>query len=199
MKDISFPLAFFAGVLSFLSPCVLPLVPSYVSFITGISFKDLTVGLDRKRVRYLTLTNSVAFIAGFSTVFIALGVSSSAIGKILIGYMDLIRVIGGILIIIFGLFISGFLKLDFLMKDKKIHLSGKPAGRPLRIAITLGIFNRACRTLFYLCTRHKRVFKLFTEGRKVHAADNDRKRRAPHCFRYPASYRPVTDSRKISA
>jgi cytochrome c-type biogenesis protein len=128
MKDISFPLAFFAGVLSFLSPCVLPLVPSYVSFITGISFKDLTVGLDRKRTRYLTLTNSGAFIAGFSTVFIALGVSSSAVGRILIGYMDVIRVIGGVLIIVFGFFIAGFLKLDFLMRDKKVRLSGKPAG-----------------------------------------------------------------------
>jgi len=75
MKDISFPLTFLAGILSFLSPCVLPLVPSYVSFITGISFKDLTVGSDRKRVRYLTLTNSAAFVAGFSSVFISLGVS----------------------------------------------------------------------------------------------------------------------------
>jgi cytochrome c-type biogenesis protein len=128
MKDISFPLAFLAGIMSFLSPCVLPLVPSYVSFITGVSFKDLTVGLDKKRVRYLTMTNSAAFIAGFSTIFITLGISSSAIGKFLFQYMDLIRIIGGILVIIFGFFISGFLKLDFLMKDKKIYLSGKPAG-----------------------------------------------------------------------
>ena len=128
MKDISFPLAFLAGVLSFLSPCVLPLVPSYVSFITGISFKDLTVGSDRKRIRYLTMANSAAFIAGFSTVFIALGVSSSAIGKVLFQYVDLIRIIGGIVVIVFGLFISGLLKLDFLMPEKKIHLGGKPAG-----------------------------------------------------------------------
>lgn len=128
MKDISFPLAFLAGILSFLSPCVLPLVPSYVSFITGISFKDLTVGLDRKRVRYLTMTNSAAFVAGFSSVFIALGVSSSAVGKFLFTYVDLIRIVGGILVIIFGFFIAGFLRLDFLMKDKKFHLSGKPAG-----------------------------------------------------------------------
>jgi cytochrome c-type biogenesis protein len=128
MKDISFSLAFLAGVLSFLSPCVLPLVPSYVSFITGISFKDLTVGSDRKRIRYLTMTNSMAFIAGFSTIFIVLGISSSAVGKFLFQYVDLIRFVGGILVIIFGLFIAGFLKLDFLMKDKKFHLSGKPAG-----------------------------------------------------------------------
>ena len=128
MKDISFPLAFLAGILSFLSPCVLPLVPSYVSFITGISFKDLTVGLDRKRVRYLTMTNSAAFVAGFSSVFIALGVSSSAVGRFLFTYVDLIRIVGGFLVIIFGFFIAGFLRLDFLMKDKKFHLGGKPAG-----------------------------------------------------------------------
>lgn len=128
MKDISFPLAFLAGVLSFLSPCVLPLIPSYVSFITGLSFKDLTVGTDRKRIRRLTLMNSAAFIAGFSFVFIALGISSSAIGLFLFQYLDTLRIIGGVLVIIFGLFISGFLKLDFLMQDKKIRLGGKPAG-----------------------------------------------------------------------
>jgi cytochrome c-type biogenesis protein len=128
MQEISLPLTFLAGVLSFFSPCVLPLLPSYVSFITGISFEDLTVGVDRKRVRYLTITNSIAFISGFSAVFIALGASSSAIGSFLFEYLDLLRIIGGVLIIIFGLFISGFLKLSFLMKDKKIHLSGKPAG-----------------------------------------------------------------------
>lgn len=128
MNDISFTLAFLAGVLSFLSPCVLPLIPSYVSFITGISFKDLTAGVDRKRVRYMTITNSIAFIAGFSSVFIALGVSSSAVGRVLFEYVDLLRIIGGILVIIFGLFIAGFLKLDFLMPQKKIQLSGKPAG-----------------------------------------------------------------------
>jgi len=128
MNDVSLPLAFLAGILSFLSPCVLPLIPSYVSFITGISFKDLTAGVDRKRVRYMTITNSIAFIAGFSSVFIALGVSSSAVGRVLFEYVDLLRIIGGILVIIFGLFIAGFLKLDFLMPQKKIHLSGKPAG-----------------------------------------------------------------------
>ena len=86
MKDVSYPLAFLAGLLSFLSPCVLPLLPSYVSFITGLSFKDLTVRVDRRAVRYLTITNSLAFIAGFSFVFIALGVSSSAMGSLLFRY-----------------------------------------------------------------------------------------------------------------
>ncbi|MBI5188731.1 MAG: cytochrome c biogenesis protein CcdA [Nitrospirae bacterium] len=126
--DISFPLAFLAGILSFLSPCVLPLVPSYVSFITGISFEDLTGGVDRRKVRYLTMTNSVAFISGFSSIFIALGASSSAAGRLLFEYQDWIRIIGGILVIIFGLFVAGVLKLDFLMKERKFHISGKPAG-----------------------------------------------------------------------
>lgn len=128
MKDVSFSLAFLAGILSFLSPCVFPLVPSYVSFITGISFEDLTGSADRRRVRNLTITNSLAFIFGFSAIFISLGASSSAVGQMLFRYQEWIRIIGGILVIIFGLFISGFLNLNFLMKDKKIHLSGRPAG-----------------------------------------------------------------------
>jgi len=128
MKDVSFPLAFAAGLLSFLSPCVLPLVPSYVSFITGVSFEDLTGGVDKRRIRYLTITNSLAFVFGFSAVFMALGVSSSAIGKFLFTYQDVIRIVGGIVVIIFGLFVAGFLKIDFLTRDKKVHLSGKPMG-----------------------------------------------------------------------
>ncbi|HUO77548.1 MAG TPA: cytochrome c biogenesis protein CcdA [Thermodesulfovibrionales bacterium] len=128
MKDVSFPLAFLAGIMSFLSPCVLPLLPSYVSFITGISFEDLTTGADRSKIRYLTITNSLTFILGFSTVFVALGASSSAVGKFMFEYQEWIRIGGGILIIVFGLFVAGFLKMDFLMRDKKVHLSGKPAG-----------------------------------------------------------------------
>jgi cytochrome c-type biogenesis protein len=128
MKDVSFPLAFLAGLLSFLSPCVLPLVPSYVSFITGISFEDLTEGADRGKVTFLTITNSLSFIAGFSTIFVGLGASSSAIGKFFFEYQDWIRIVGGILVIFFGLFVSGIIRLDFLTRERKIHLSGKPAG-----------------------------------------------------------------------
>ncbi|MEJ2697202.1 MAG: cytochrome c biogenesis protein CcdA [Candidatus Sulfobium sp.] len=128
MKDVSFPLAFLAGVLSFLSPCVLPLVPSYVSFITGVSFEDLREGTESKRIRFLTAMNSIAFIFGFSAVFIALGASSSAVGRFFFSYQEWIRIGGGILVIIFGLFISGIIKLDFLTRERKFHMSGKPAG-----------------------------------------------------------------------
>ena len=128
MKDVSFSLAFLAGVLSFLSPCVLPLVPSYISFITGVSFEDLKSSADRRRIRYLTITNSLAFISGFSLIFIALGASSSVVGRFLFEYQDYIRIIGGILVIFFGLFVSGVLKLDFLTRERKFHPTGKPAG-----------------------------------------------------------------------
>lgn len=128
MSEISYPLAFLAGVASFLSPCVIPLLPSYVSFITGMSFDELTKSEDRAKVRSLTIKNSLAFIAGFSTVFMALGASSSLLGDFLFKFQDAIRIIGGVLIIIFGLFISGAVKMDFLMREAKYHPKGKPAG-----------------------------------------------------------------------
>jgi cytochrome c-type biogenesis protein len=128
MSEVSYPLSFAAGLLSFLSPCVLPLVPSYITFITGMSFEKLTSAEDRKRVRVLTVANSAVFVLGFSAVFIALGASSSIVGQWLFEYQDWIRIIGGVLVIIFGLFIAGFFKLDFLMKEKKYHLNGRPAG-----------------------------------------------------------------------
>lgn len=119
--------AFLGGILSFLSPCVLPLIPSYVSFITGISFDDFKAG-DRARIRKLTLINSFAFVLGFSTVFVLLGVSSSYVGKFLSIYYDHIRIIGGIIVIIFGLYVMGVLKLNLLAYDKRVHLQSKPRG-----------------------------------------------------------------------
>src|SRR4030043_1214376 len=117
MKDISIPMAFLAGILSFLSPCVLPLLPSYVSFITGISFEQLTSEKDRKRVRFLTITNSFAFVAGFSAVFISLGASSSFFGQLFYRYQEWIRIVGGILVIIFGLFMSGHSKCGVFLRE----------------------------------------------------------------------------------
>lgn len=128
MNEVSYPLSFAAGVLSFLSPCVLPLVPSYLTFITGMSFDELTSAENRKRARLLTIANSAVFILGFSAVFLALGASSSLIGQWLFQYQDWIRIIGGVLVIIFGIFIAGFIRLDFLMREKKFHLKGRPAG-----------------------------------------------------------------------
>ena len=126
----SFPYfgAMAAGLLSFLNPCVLTLIPSFLSFITGISFKDLQHGEDRKKIRFLTVINSLLFVSGFSIVFIALGASSSLIGVIFTSYIDWIRIIGGILTIFLGLFVIGILKMDFLLQDNRFHLRNKPAG-----------------------------------------------------------------------
>lgn len=128
MSEVSYPIALVAGIVSFLSPCVFPLVPSYISFITGISFEDLTTGTDRARIRRLTITNSLVFIMGFSVVFIALGASSSYIGSVLANNQQIIKQVGGVLIIIFGLYMTGILKIGFLSMEKKIHLQGRPAG-----------------------------------------------------------------------
>jgi len=106
---------------------VLPLIPSYVSFITGISFEDFKKG-DKAKIRKLTLINSLAFVTGFSTVFILLGISSSFVGRLFAVYYDYIRIIGGIIIIIMGLYVMGILKLNFLASDKRVHLQSKPRG-----------------------------------------------------------------------
>lgn len=119
--------AFLGGVLSFLSPCVLPVVPSYVSFITGISFEDFKTG-DKKLIRKLTAVNSLAFISGFSSVFILLGVFSSFIGRFFATYYDVIRIVGGIIIILFGLYVMGILKIGFLSTERRVHFRSKPRG-----------------------------------------------------------------------
>ena len=126
----SFPYigAFTAGLLSFLSPCVLPLMPSYISYITGVSFEDLQDATDKKRIQILTLVNSLFFILGFSLVFISLGASSSIIGKLLYSYQNWIRIIGGVVIIFFGLFVAGVFQVNILQREKRIHLRGKPTG-----------------------------------------------------------------------
>ncbi|MBF0345152.1 MAG: cytochrome c biogenesis protein CcdA [Nitrospirae bacterium] len=131
--EMSYPLAFLGGVLSFVSPCVLPLFPSYLSFITGLTFETLT-GSDnnnaasvKRRVLVITAVNSLAFVAGFTSVFMALGASSSLVGSFFLQYQKWIRIIGGVVVVLFGLFIAGVFKMDFLLKEKKLHLQNKPA------------------------------------------------------------------------
>ena len=124
--EISFFIAVFAGLLSFLSPCVLPLIPSYISYITGISFEVLSKS--QSQIRKKVILHSVLFILGFSVVFIILGASITFLGKLLGQHLALIRKIGGILIILFGLQIIGVFNIGFLQQEKKIHLSNKPIG-----------------------------------------------------------------------
>ncbi len=126
--ELSFFLAFLAGLISFLSPCVLPLLPSYLAFITGLSFEELAHQGSAREVRKLILTHSLLFITGFSILFTLMGASATFLGQVLAAYRDVIRLGGGVLIIVLGLFLSGIVPLDFLQREKRWHLPHKPLG-----------------------------------------------------------------------
>jgi cytochrome c-type biogenesis protein len=119
---LSFPIAFLAGLLSFLSPCVLPLVPSYVTFITGMSLEDL------QKTRRNTFLHAVLFVVGFTLVFLALGAGATMLGQLMLRYRDWISRVGGVLVIVFGLYMLGVLNLGFLARDTRIHVADKPLG-----------------------------------------------------------------------
>lgn len=123
-ESVGILIAFSAGVLSFLSPCVLPLVPSYLSFVTGMSLEDLQQGFHRRRV----LVHSGLFVAGFTLIFVLLGASASFLGGFLRYNSDWIARIGGAIIIVFGLHLTGAFHLTPLMRERRVHLSDKPVG-----------------------------------------------------------------------
>ncbi len=120
----SFAIAFVAGLLSFLSPCVLPLVPSYVGFLTGLSLEEL----EGRRGGRTALVNALWFIAGFSLIFVALGATASALGAALIRAQVWIGRVGGVVVVLFGLYLLGALRPAFLMRERRIQLANKPVG-----------------------------------------------------------------------
>jgi cytochrome c-type biogenesis protein len=124
---VSLALAFAAGLASFLSPCVLPVVPGYVSFVTGVSLDDFQ-GEDASLVRRRAAIHSALFILGFSLLFIALGVSATALGAVVRRALPLIQQLGGAVIVLFGLYLLGVLRVPFLMQEKRVQLANKPAG-----------------------------------------------------------------------
>jgi cytochrome c-type biogenesis protein len=128
MANVSLLMALGAGLLSFFSPCVLPVIPSYVSYVTGITFEDLTMQQNNAGIRKTAVLNSLFFIAGFSLIFILLGASSSFLGGMLSEYHDAVRKAGGVLIVVMGLYIAGVLKIRFLSMDRRAHIQNKPAG-----------------------------------------------------------------------
>jgi cytochrome c-type biogenesis protein len=119
---LSFMVAFVAGLLSFLSPCVLPLVPSYVGFITGMTLPEVS---GRRRAAFL---HAVLFVAGFSLVFVLLGASATALGRALNYYQVWLQRVGGVLIIIFGFLCLGVFKVGILNQERRVHLDHKPVG-----------------------------------------------------------------------
>lgn len=126
--SISLALAFVAGLVSFLSPCVFPIVPSYVGFVTGLTLDELKDG-DRRDARRQAAVHSALFVLGFSLVFIGLGASATALGGILRRSLPLLQQIGGIVIVLFGLYLLGVLRIPALMVERRVHLASKPAGK----------------------------------------------------------------------
>ena len=138
MFDPFYLVAFGAGFLSFLSPCILPLIPSYISFITGTSLVELTQESRNPSLRRRILFSSLLFILGFSAVFVGLGASASFAGVLLLRYQLWISRIGGIFIVIMGFYLMGVIKIPLLDRERRIHLSKKPLeywGTPLVGAI----------------------------------------------------------------
>lgn len=114
--------ALFAGLLSFLSPCVLPLVPSYLGFVTGMNAAEMT---DRRQV---AMIQSTLFVLGFTTIFLLLGAGATAIGSALAAHKALVGRVGGVLIIFFGLVSMGVIKIPALQMEARVHLQEKPLG-----------------------------------------------------------------------
>ena len=121
-STVGFALAFSAGLLSFLSPCVLPLVPSYLGFITGMSLDDV------EQARRTTLIHTLLFVSGFTLVFLALGASATIIGRLFTVHGAWISRVGGVLIIVFGLFLLGVVRIGAFSQERRLHLSTKPLG-----------------------------------------------------------------------
>jgi cytochrome c-type biogenesis protein len=131
-NDVTLWIAFTAGILSFFSPCVLPLIPSYLTYITGLSFGELQEEHPTRKVRWTVLLHSIFFIIGFSAVFILLGalagLASTAFQIYLREGLGWLQKVGGVLIFLFGVHFTGLFRFGVLLGEKRVHLQGKPAG-----------------------------------------------------------------------
>ena len=130
MENVTLLAAFAAGFLSFVSPCVLPLIPGYVSFVSGVSLDEMRGGAGSSpsaAIRRRTFVTSLAFVLGFSLVFISLGASATAIGQMVMSRLSLLGKIGGAVIILFGLHTMGVFRIGWLYQEKRLQTTKKPA------------------------------------------------------------------------
>ncbi len=126
LPRVSWAIAFLAGGVSFLSPCVLPLIPGYISYVSGVSLDELEAGASRHTAR--VLGQSILFVLGFALVFVALGASASAIGGALADYRPLLNQLSGLFIIAMGLSLMGVLRVGVLLREHHLRLRGQPRG-----------------------------------------------------------------------
>ncbi|MEN2994689.1 MAG: cytochrome c biogenesis protein CcdA [Thermodesulfovibrio sp.] len=127
MNELSLGAAFLGGILSFFSPCILPLLPVYISLVSGVSITHLSMDISRRRIFLCT----ILFVAGFSIVYLALGAGSSLIGRIFFDYQDYLRIIGGFFLILFGLMLIGLIKSGFFMREFRLNIKIHKFGTPL--------------------------------------------------------------------
>ena len=146
MTEVSIFVAFAAGVFSFLSPCVLPLIPSYLSFVSGVSLDEMRSEQGRTRVCWRVVLNSLAFIVGFSLVFVSLGASASFLGGLFLSYRNAIRILGGVFIVLVGLYLIGAFKIGALERYLQFDLKDKPAGYlgSILVGITFAVAWTPC-------------------------------------------------------
>src|SRR6185295_14577843 len=137
MDNVSFLTAFAAGLLSFLSPCVLPLVPGYISIISGFSLDQLKGKALDSSLKRAVMMSSVMFILGFTISFIALGATATALGKLLLTQMPILRQIAGIIMVVFGLHVLGVFRINALYQDKRMH--GVQTSSGMLGALVLGL------------------------------------------------------------
>lgn len=136
MGDLNIVIAFSVGVLSFISPCCLPLYPAFLSYVTGISVADLKES--RNKISQKTMLHTFFFLVGFSIIFVMLGLSTTYLYSLFYQYIDFIRRIGAILIIAFGLITVGIWQPKFLMVERKINFKNRPTGYFGSILIGMG-------------------------------------------------------------
>lgn len=120
--SVGIAISFAAGILSFLSPCVLPLIPSYVTFVTGLTLEDV------QRSRRVALVHSLLFVLGFTIIFLALGATATTLGRLLGYNREWVGRIGGILVIVLGLYLLGIFNIGLFSKERRLHVANKPLG-----------------------------------------------------------------------
>lgn len=138
MDSVNLWIALWAGIASFISPCCLPLYPSYLSYITGISVSELKSGQSSTDVRRRAMLHTLSFIVGFSIIFYALGLSAGFLGNFFVEYRDLLRQLAAILIFIMGLSLLGIFQPHWLMKERKLQIKYRPAGYVGSVLIGMG-------------------------------------------------------------
>jgi len=127
-QAVTYPAALLAGLISFVSPCVLPVIPGYLSFISGVSMEDMQGQADKKGVTKKVALNSAFFILGFSVVFILLGWGASSVGQFLLSYLHIFNKVAGVLLVVFGLHVMGLFKINFLNYEKRFQARNKKIG-----------------------------------------------------------------------